>query len=150
MERAKDTGGDEHREGRPLRVLVAEDDWTNRFYVQKILEKHGCEVRVAGNGREALDTLLDGPCDLVLLDMNMPVLDGEAAVRTIRTDPAFNALKSIPVIAVTAHAMAGDDQRFLEAGVDAYLAKPVPVSDLLGAIRGCLKRPDLFGGSPLS
>ncbi len=127
-----------------LHVLVAEDDTINALSVRRILEKSGHAVTVAKNGQEAVDLALSELPDVVLMDVGMPILDGVKAAAVIRQKTSQAGLPSIPVIALTAHAMAGDRETFLAAGMDGYLAKPVDREDLLKAIeRACHgRRPD--------
>ncbi|MGE4551933.1 MAG: PAS domain S-box protein [Desulfovibrionaceae bacterium] len=113
-----------------LAVLVAEDDEHSRFAVRRLLEKAGCTPTCAGNGREALDLLDRQAFDLVLMDVQMPVLDGVEATRAIRRREAA-AGGHIPIVAMTAYAMRGDRERFLDAGMDDYIAKPMDLPDLL-------------------
>ena len=121
------------RFGPGRRVLLAEDNPINQQVAQALLGDIGVAVEVAGNGREALDKLRAGSYDLVLMDVQMPELDGMAATRLLKADPA---LKHLPVIALTAHAMSGDRERFLAAGMDDYLSKPIDEE----ALHGVLKR----------
>jgi PAS domain S-box-containing protein len=109
---------------RGLRVLMVEDDEVNLHCGRRLLENAGYEVSVARDGREALEALTEGDFDLVLMDIQMPVLDGLETTRMIRTAEPFARFADIPVIALTAHAMAGDREMFLAAGLDGYLSKP--------------------------
>ncbi len=114
----------EKRRGRP-RILLAEDNLTNQRVAAAILKKLGCEVDVAGNGAIAVEALKSAPYNLVFMDVQMPEKDGLAAARAIR-DPASGVRDpGIPVIAMTAHAMRGDREKCLEAGMDDYIPKPV-------------------------
>jgi two-component system sensor histidine kinase/response regulator len=115
---------------REVRVLLAEDNATNRRLFIRLLEKHGYTVLVASNGREALDALEKESVDLVLMDVQMPEVDGLEATAAIRVREKVTGLH-IPVIAMTAHAMKGDRERCLAAGMDDYLTKPVQTADLL-------------------
>ncbi|MFP4127764.1 MAG: response regulator [Desulfonatronovibrio sp.] len=120
--------------GTNLNILLAEDEASNYVPLGKLLEKAGYTVEVAENGQEVLDLLKDNRFDCVLMDIQMPVMDGLETVRIIRSssDPA---VRDLPVIAITAHAMAGDREKFLEAGMNDYLAKPVQFEDLQRVIR---------------
>ncbi len=111
------------------RILLAEDNFVNQRLVQRILEKEGHEVVVVGNGREALEALAQDNFDLVLMDVQMPEMDGLEAARTVR-EIEKTTKAHIPIIALTAHAMKGDQDRCLEAGMDAYLSKPIRSVDL--------------------
>lgn len=113
-----------------LKVLVVEDEPVNRLGISSMLGKRGISVALADNGREALKVLEKESVDLILMDVQMPVLDGMETTRIIRHDPRFLTQASIPIVALTAYAMAGDRERFLAAGMDHYLAKPVDMKML--------------------
>ena len=125
------------RSGRGLRILLAEDNIVNQKVADGILRKLGHTVVIAGNGREAIEALKHcGPdeFDLVLMDVQMPEMDGLEATRSIRMHDQAHGTHT-PVIAMTAHAMTGDRERFLEAGMDGYIGKPIRVADLIEEIR---------------
>jgi len=126
--RAGEQAGDEHRPS--LDVLLVEDDRINQVTASRFLVKWGHRVTVASNGQEALDRLRDKTFDVVLMDMQMPVLDGLSTVRILRGDPDFARCASVPVVALTAHAMKGDRERYLAEGLDGYLAKPLDPAEL--------------------
>jgi two-component system sensor histidine kinase/response regulator len=107
---------------RGARVLLAEDNEINQQVATEILTLAGVEVTVARNGREAVDALAVAPYDVVLMDLQMPVLDGYSATRLIRADPRF---ASLPIIAMTAHAMTGDDAKSAAAGMNDHVTKPI-------------------------
>ena len=113
--------------GKPLvgHVLLVEDHPVNQKVAQKLLERLGLSVDVADNGEIALDKLRERPYAMVLMDCQMPVLDGYSATRRLREIEAEQTKPRTPVIAMTAHAMAGDRERCLQAGMDDYLAKPL-------------------------
>jgi signal transduction histidine kinase/CheY-like chemotaxis protein len=117
------------------RILLAEDDPVNRLATRRLLEKAGFEVLTANDGIAALDLLAAHRVDCVLMDVQMPGLDGVEATRRIRTAPDLAARRGVPVVALTAFAMAGDRERFLDAGMDDYLAKPVDLASLLRVLR---------------
>jgi signal transduction histidine kinase len=120
-----------------VRLLLVEDNLVNQKVVLAILRKKGYRIDVANDGREAL-TKLEPPdvrYDLILMDVQMPVLDGLEATRTIRRDPRF---ASLPIIAMTAHAMNGDRERCLQAGMDAYVSKPVQPAHLIATIENLI------------
>ena len=116
-----------------LRILVVEDNLVNRLLAIRLVEKHGHTTGFACNGREALAALAQQPFDLVLMDVQMPEMDGLEATRAIRAKEQQSG-GHLPVIAMTAHAMHGDRELCLAAGMDAYVSKPIAVHELLGAI----------------
>jgi CheY-like chemotaxis protein len=116
----------------PLSVLVAEDNAVNRRLVMRFLEKWGHRPVAAMNGAEAVEMCRPGLFDLVLMDVQMPEMDGYEATRAIRAKEAGG--KRIPIYAFTAHAMSGDRERCLAAGMDGYLSKPVQVDQLLAVV----------------
>jgi len=109
------------------RILLAEDDEVNQQMAVAMLTKRGYQVEVAENGREAVEALDDGKFDLVLMDEQMPEMDGIEATTVIRNNPDY---QDLPIIAMTAHAMAGDRERFLEAGMNDYVSKPIDKDEL--------------------
>ncbi len=113
-----------------LRVLLVEDNRVNQRLASRLLEKRGYEASVAENGQIALAALEQGRFDAVLMDMQMPVMDGIEATRRIRENEAAGGLARIPIIAMTANAMQGDRERCIEAGMDDYITKPINASDL--------------------
>jgi len=117
-----------------LRILVAEDNVVNRAVATGILEKQGHVLVHAANGREALDAFSDGAFDLILMDMQMPQMDGFEATRCIR-ELEVTTGGHIRIVAMTAHAMAGDRERCLAAGMDDYVSKPLRKEDLLRSLR---------------
>jgi PAS domain S-box-containing protein len=114
---------------RSLRVLLAEDNPVNQRLALRLLEKRGHRVALAGNGREALDALEKEKFDLVFMDVQMPELDGLAATANIREKEKGSGLHQ-PIIALTAHAMKGDREKCLAAGMDGYLTKPIRPQEL--------------------
>jgi len=116
-----------------LKVLLAEDNAVNRLLARRMLEKYGNTVIAVENGREALEAIERERPDLVIMDVQMPVMDGLEAIRTVRTDEQASGLH-LPIIALTAHAMKGDRERCLEAGADEYLTKPIRAAELFGAL----------------
>lgn len=115
---------------RRLRILVAEDTPANQKLVVRILNKRGHAVELAHNGREAVELARNQDFDAVLMDVQMPIMDGLEATAAIRATPEKGKSR-VPIVAMTAHAMKGDAERFLEAGMDAYLAKPIDAEDLV-------------------
>jgi two-component system sensor histidine kinase/response regulator len=118
---------------RPLRILLAEDSLVNQRLALAVLSKWGHRVEVASNGREAVDKLEGASFDLVLMDVQMPELDGFQATAVIREREARRG-GHVPIIAMTAHAMTGDREECLAAGMDAYLAKPIRAAQLARVI----------------
>ena len=116
-----------------LHILVADDVLVNQKLLQRMLEKLGHRVTVVTNGREALDIASTERFDLVLMDVQMPVMDGLASTAAIRQRERSSD-RHTPIIAVTAHAMQGDKDRFLDAGMDGYISKPVGRAELVEAI----------------
>ncbi|UTF51553.1 PAS domain S-box protein [Desulfomicrobium sp. ZS1] len=110
-----------------LRLLMVEDDAVNLLCGQRLLEKSGYVVTTARDGQEALEVLMVHDFDLVLMDIQMPVLDGIQTTRAIRHAAPFAHVSTIPIIALTAHAMAGDQEKFLAAEMDGYLSKPFDI-----------------------
>jgi CheY-like chemotaxis protein len=117
----------------PIRVLVAEDNPPNRFVAKTFLMKHGFHVLCAENGVEALEILQREEVDIILMDIQMPGMDGVEAIRMIRAGRS-GADPNIPIIALTAYAMKGDRERFLEIGADEYASKPVDFKSLFRTI----------------
>jgi CheY-like chemotaxis protein len=124
------------------RVLVVEDNPTNQQVAAAILNKLGYSNETVGNGREALERLRKEEFDIVLLDCEMPELDGYETVRRIRADSANPRNSTIPVIAVTAHAMRGDREKCVEAGMNDYLSKPIEPEQVSRMLSKWLDRAD--------
>jgi len=125
-------------ERRPLRILLAEDNLVNQTLASRLLEKHGHNVVTTGNGREALERLENESFDLVLMDVQMPEIDGFEATATIRKKEETTGTH-LPVVAMTAHAMQGDKERCLAAGMDGYVSKPVNAKELLAVVQAALE-----------
>ena len=119
------------------KVLVVEDNEMNRDMLARRLQRRGYEVVVSEDGEDAVNKARSESPDIILMDMDLPVLDGWAATRKLKDSPET---RSIPVIALTAHAMAGDRERALEAGCDDYDTKPVEFSRLLEKIEAQLAK----------
>lgn len=117
----------------PMRVLVAEDNLVNQRVARGMLEILGHEVQVVSNGVEAVEAARRGGIDLILMDVNMPVLDGLEATRRIRE--AKGPERGLPIVALTANAIEGDQQVCLDAGMDHYLPKPFAKDELAGALQ---------------
>ena len=114
--------------------------WSTSAWPRDFLEKEGHVVVVADNGAKALKALQENAFDLILMDVQMPVMDGVEATAAIRQAEETTG-HHIPIIAMTAHAMAGDRQRFLKAGMDGYVSKPIHSQELLEAIDSVLSAP---------
>ena len=113
---------------------MVEDNETNRLILEQILNRLGCHVTHAGNGLEALDILRQRSFDLVLMDVQMPVMDGLVAASKIRERESALGLPRQPIIALTANALAGDREMCLQAGMDDYVAKPVTIGSISTAM----------------
>ena len=122
---------------RPLRVLLAEDNLINQRLAVTLLERKGHHVRVCGNGEEALHALAEETFDLVLMDVQMPVMGGFEATRLIREREASEGGHQA-IVAMTANAMQGDRERCLQAGMDGYVSKPVRAEEMYATIAACL------------
>jgi len=128
---------------RRLRVLVAEDNDVNRRFLTRVLEKHGHEAVTVANGRQAIDAIAEAPAqhfDVVLMDVQMPELDGLSATVLIRQRERTTGTH-IPILAMTAHAMTGDRERCVEAGMDAYVSKPLHPHELIEAVERAVRPP---------
>jgi signal transduction histidine kinase/DNA-binding response OmpR family regulator len=122
------------------RILLAEDNPVNQRLAIKMLERWGHTVVSVGNGQEALDAIAAGAFDLVLMDVQMPTMDGLEATRALRERERATGSRRMPVVAMTAHALRGDRERCLQAGMDAYLAKPIQMAEMLAVIDGISRR----------
>jgi|GEM_PF-1458547 len=131
-----------------LRILLAEDEDTNLLFVKYLLERSGHAVTTAGDGEQALERLRHGEFDLIVMDVQMPVMDGVEATHAIRNSPELKSKSAIPIIALTAYAMSGDREQFLAAGMDGYLAKPVEMDALTETIAKVMARRRENGGKP--
>jgi len=120
------------------KILLVEDNEMNRDMLSRRLARKGYEVVCAVDGQQGLDLARRERPDLILMDMSLPVLDGWEATRRLKADAELNGL---PVIALTAHAMASDEQQAREAGCDDYDTKPIELSRLLGKIEALIRRP---------
>jgi len=120
-----------------LRILVAEDNPTSQLIARKTLEKMGCRVEIAGNGVEATRLAQQGGFDLVLMDFEMPEMNGLEATRIIRGREK-ETHKHLPIVAMTAYAMKQDRDKCFEAGMDGYITKPVSPENLYNAIKGIM------------
>jgi two-component system sensor histidine kinase/response regulator len=123
-----------------VRILVADDNPTNRLVSLRMLEKLGYSALVVADGLEAIEALESMPFDVVFMDVQMPVMDGFEATRAIRDGTAKVPDRSVPIIAMTAHAMTGDRERCLEAGMDDYVSKPLKSQALSEVLEKWLSR----------
>ncbi|MDD4953046.1 MAG: response regulator, partial [Desulfovibrionaceae bacterium] len=119
---------------RPLDILLAEDEVVNRSLTVEILSRLGHKVRTAENGRQAVEALERQRFDLVLMDVQMPIMDGIEATRLIRSGRSGPGNERVPIIALTAYALDNDRRMCLEAGMNGYVAKPFTRQGLLRAI----------------
>ena len=117
------------------KILLVEDNELNRDMLTRRLERRGYQISIAVDGQEAVDLAASLIPDLILMDMSLPKIDGWQATRQIKAD---DKTRSIPVIALTAHAMSGDKEKALEAGCDDYDIKPVEIDRLLGKIHALI------------
>ena len=128
--------------GQARRILLAEDNPVNQKVALHMLRRGGYDVTVVATGREAVDRVAREAFDLVLMDVQMPEMDGFAATAAIRRDLAG---RHLPIVAMTAHSMAGDRERCLAAGMDAYISKPIRLADLFAVLER-----ELEGQGPLA
>jgi len=129
---------DKHR----CRVLLAEDNAVNRTLAVRLLEKRGYSVIVAGNGREAVEAFENNQFDVVLMDIQMPEMDGFEATATIRAKEKLTG-GHVPIIAMTAHALKSDQERCISAGMDGYVSKPIRTSELFSTIERMVSNEEL-------
>jgi CheY-like chemotaxis protein len=134
------TARETHPHPHPLRILVAEDHAVNQRVALRLLKRLGYRADVAANGIEVLDALKRQPYDVVLMDVQMPEMDGEETARHIRA--SFPALQQPRIIAVTAHAIKGSRERYLAAGMDDYISKPVRLEELSAVLGACSPLPE--------
>ena len=120
------------------RILIVEDNMDTYELMRFILELNGYETFLAMDGRDGVNAALKQKPDLILMDLAMPEMDGWEATRLIKKDPLTS---SIPLIAVTAHALSGDRARALKAGCDDYITKPMDLSELVSMVNRALKNP---------
>src|SRR5262245_16151084 len=116
------------------KILVVEDNDMNMQLVEFLLEEGGYDIMKATSGEEALEVTRDSngaPPDLILMDIHLPGMDGLSVVRAMKEEPRTS---NVPILALTAHAMRGDKDRFLEAGCDGYISKPIDVKTFISSI----------------
>jgi two-component system, cell cycle response regulator DivK len=119
------------------RLLIIEDNDENRDALARRLQRRGFEVVTASDGEQGVAMAKSEAPDLILMDMNMPVLDGWQASRRLRTDPA---MKKVPIIGLTAHALSGDREKAIQAGCSDYHTKPVDFEQLISQVEALLKQ----------
>jgi CheY-like chemotaxis protein len=119
-----------------VKILLVEDNEMNRDMLSRRLRRNGYEVVIAIDGQQGVEMAAAESPDLILMDMSLPVIDGWEAARRVREN---EATRKIPVIALTAHAMAGDREKAIEAGCDDYDTKPVEITRLLGKIAALIE-----------
>ena len=123
----------------PLRILLVEDEYINRILAVTVLEREGWKVTVAGNGVQALELIDKKYFDLILMDIQMPELNGYEATRTIRKNEDHTG-RHVPIIAMTAYAVKGDREKCLAVGMDGYVSKPIRPDQLHAEIELVLQR----------
>jgi two-component system sensor histidine kinase/response regulator len=131
------------------RVLLAEDNTVNQTLAVRLLEKRGYSVIVASDGRAAVEAFEKDQFDVVLMDIQMPGMDGFEATAAIREKEKLTG-GHIPIIAMTAHALKGDQERCLSAGMDSYLSKPIRTSELFSRIESVLANRDCASADELA
>jgi CheY-like chemotaxis protein len=119
------------------KLLLVEDNEMNRDMLSRRLQRKGYEVLLAVDGQQGIDMAQSAKPDLILMDMSLPVVDGWEATRRLKAEAAT---RDIPIIALTAHAMAGDREKTMEAGCDGYDTKPIELPRLLGIIEALLQK----------
>ncbi len=124
-------------DSRPLRILVAEDNLVNQRVVKTLLERRGHSVELADTGAAAVERAVQQKFDVILMDVQMPEMDGMEATRFLRQKDAERGVRT-PIVMVTAHAMQGDRERFLAAGADGYVTKPIQMEQLEAEIAAAL------------
>jgi CheY-like chemotaxis protein len=127
--------------GRALRILAAEDNVTNQLVLRALLEPLEADVTLAADGREAVAAFVDQIFDVVLMDVQMPVMNGVDATRTIRRIEAERGLARTPILALTANSMSHQLEEYAAAGMDGHLAKPLDAATLYGALASVLAEP---------
>ena len=125
------------------RVLIVEDNEQNLYLLSFILQKRGYEVVAAHDGQQGIDMALSMIPDLILLDIQLPVMDGYAVARALRADPR---LDRVPIVAVTSYAMTGDREKTIEAGCNGYIEKPINPDTFLQQVEAHLATSDTHGG----
>ena len=139
---ARNVSGDSPTPGAtPLRILLAEDETISQFAMRVMLQRMGHSVLAVSNGRAAVEEFKSGVFDAILMDIQMPEMDGVEATKAIRSDESLGERALVPVIALTAYALEGDREKFLAAGMDDYVTKPVSLGELQRALAKVRRRP---------
>jgi CheY-like chemotaxis protein len=125
-------------QGRPLRILAAEDNPTNQLVLSTIIEIFGADLEIVGNGRLAVEAWAKGDHDLILMDIQMPEMDGITAAREIRKAETTSNRPRTPIIALSANAMAHQVAEYMEAGMDGHVSKPIELNKLHAALEDAL------------
>jgi CheY-like chemotaxis protein len=120
---------------RALRVLAAEDNATNQLVLRTIMQTFGVDLTLVADGRQAVESWRDGDFDLILMDIQMPVMDGVTATRLIRDAEAASGRRRIPIVALSANAMTHQVTEYLGVGMDLHVAKPIELGKLHAALR---------------
>ena len=131
----------ENRDKQSTVILIVEDNLANQSLLQQQINLLGYTAKIAANGMEAKQRLLEDDYALVLTDCNMPVMDGYQLAESIRRDEVGSA-KRLPVIAITANALDGDDEKCFSAGMDDYLSKPVDIGNLKNILKKWMPNPE--------
>ena len=124
---------------RPLRVLAAEDNATNQLVLRTVMQTFGAELELVPDGKQAVDAWRRGEFDIILMDIQMPEMDGLTATRQIRDEETASGRARTPVIAVSANAMTHQVREYLDAGMDGHVAKPIELTKLHGAMAAALQ-----------
>jgi len=120
-----------------MKILIADDNEMNRSLMFALLQRNGYEVLEAADGAQAVKFAKEHIPDLIIMDIQMPVLDGVTALRMLRAD---ESTKTMPVIAITSYAMKGDREKFLKAGFDSYISKPINTKEVISMIEQYIKK----------
>ncbi len=125
-----------------LRVLAAEDNSVNQLVLRTLLQQAGLDPVIVADGQAALTAWREQPWDIVLMDVQMPVMDGPTATRAIRAEEAASGLARTPILALTANAMSHQVEEYVAAGMDGLIPKPIRVEELFAALQAALNEPD--------
>jgi CheY-like chemotaxis protein len=118
-----------------LEILLAEDNIVNQKVASNLLKKWGHNVTIVNDGKEAIEILTTKAFDMILMDVQMPNVDGVEATKRIRNSKSSNISSHIPIIAMTAHAMKGDRERFIKAGMNDYISKPIDLKEVFAMMK---------------